>query len=136
MQTDTRKLKYFKFLIFVSFLLIVYSCEYLDETRKYKQINSNSDFEFTVNTVETRNGFILNDEYYCPGGYFLQTDANFPRWILDEMDSDQKTGLFYEDGQMLLAIWKIKPPFVIHKKAHSNILYLIKNNNELRFRID
>lgn len=129
------KLKYFKYIIGVGFFLIIFSCEYLDHTKKYKQINPNAEFDFSVNNIETKNGFILNSEYYYAGGVFLQKDNNSPKWISQEMSLDDGTVLFSEDGQVLLDIWKIKTPYEIYKKAHSNILYLVKNNDTLQFRI-
>ncbi|RTY94006.1 hypothetical protein [Flavobacterium sp. GT3R68] len=107
----------------------------MDHTKKYKQINPNAEFDFTVNDIETKNGFILNNEYYYGGGVYLQKNNNSSKWLSQEISLDDGTALFNEDGQILLDIWKIKTPYEIYKKANSNILYLVKNKDTLQFRI-
>jgi len=123
-----------KFLWMVFFLFFM-SCDFLDHTKKYKQINSAVALDITVHQIITKNGDILNGEYYYGGGVFLQIDEKVPSWISNEISIDDGTTLFYEDGQMLLDIWKIKTPFRLYKKANSNILNLVKNNDTLQFRI-
>lgn len=99
------------------------------------RIDSNSEFNFEVNTIRAQNGSILNDNYYYGGGVYLQKENNDPDWIINEFALNDGTALYIEDNQILLDIWKIKTPFVIYKKKYSNILYLIKNNDTLQFRI-
>ena len=128
-------IKYLKSIFIVSLILTVNSCEFLDHTKKYKQINSTVELDFTVNQIESKNGFILNNEYYYDGGVFLQKNNNFPSWIYKEISIDDGTIIFCDDGEILLDIWKIKTPFQIYKKANSNVLNLIKNKDTLQFRI-
>ena len=128
------KLKYIKSAYLICFLLLI-SCKYLDDNYKYKPINPNSEFDFTVNNVELKNGIILNNEYYYGGGNFLQNGNNYPDWILKENALDDGTVLISDDEELLLDIWKIKTPYEIYKKKHSNILYLVKNNETFKFRI-
>ena len=112
------------------------SCEFIDHTKKYKQINSIVDLDLTVKQIESKNGFILNNKYYYSGGVFLQTNGKVPKWISKEISIDDGTIVFCEDGEILLDIWKVKIPFHIYKKANSNILSLIKNKDTLRFRMN
>jgi hypothetical protein len=128
-------IKYLKSIFIVSLILTVNSCEFLDHTKKYKQINSTDEIDFTVNQIESKNGFILNNEYYYDGGVFLQKNNNVPNWIYKEISIDDGTIIFCDDGEILLDIWKIKTPFQIYKKANSNVLNLIKNKDTLQFRI-
>lgn len=127
------KLKYNKYICVVGFLLTV-SCKYIDDTYKYKKIDSNAEINIIVNNVEPKNGFIINNEYYYGGGIFLQKNNNYPKWIMQEIGRENNTVIFDKNGQLLLDIWKIKTPYNIYKKAHSNVLYLVKNNDTLQFR--
>jgi hypothetical protein len=128
-------LKFLKFIFIVSLILTIYSCDFLDHTKKYIQINSIDELDFTVNQIESKNGFILNNKYYYGGGVFLQVNNKIPKWISEEISIDDGTIIFCDDGEILLDIWKIKTPFQIYKKANSNILNLVKNNDTLQFRI-
>ncbi|NMH23925.1 major tail protein [Flavobacterium solisilvae] len=127
--------KYLRYIFIIGLILTVNSCDFLDHTKKYVQINSNVELDFTVNQIESKNGFILNNEFYYGGGVYLQTNKKFPKWISEEISIDDGTAIFSDDGQILLDIWKIKTPFQIYKKSNSNILNLIKNNDTLQFRI-
>ncbi len=128
-------LKYLKSIIIVSLILTVSSCEFFDHTRRYNQINSINELHITVIQIESKNGFILNNKYYYGGGVYLQINDNVPKWISEELSIDDGTTVFSDDGEILLDIWKIKTPFQIYKKANSNILNLVKNNDTLQFRI-
>lgn len=128
-------LKHLKSIFIVSLILTINSCDFLDHTKNYNQINSIVELDITVSQIESKNGFILNDKYYYGGGVFLQINNNVPKWISEEISIDDGTTIFCDDGEMLLDIWKINTPFQIYKKTNSNILNLIKNKDTLQFRI-
>lgn len=130
------KMKYYKSIILVGLSLILYACEYIDHTKKYKQIDSNIEFDFIVYRIESENGYILNNEYYYSGGVFLQKYNNSKNLILQNIILNDGTILIDEDGQILLDIYKIKRPFQLYKKKNSNVLNLIKDNDTLKFRIN
>ncbi|MFH7015750.1 hypothetical protein [Flavobacterium sp. FlaQc-47] len=129
-------MKYYKSIILVGLILVLYACEYIGNHKKYKQINSNIEFDFIVYQIESENGYILNKEYYYSGGVFLQKNNNSKNLILQNMTLNDGTILIDDDGQILLDIYKIKRPFQLYKKKNSNVLSLIKDNDTLKFRIN
>jgi len=109
------------------------SCEFFDPTTRYTKINPINDIDVTVNHIEVANGFVLNNQYYYSGGSFIQKNNNFQKWIPDEISLNDGTILLDDNGEYLLDIWKIKTPFRLFKKKHSNVLNLVKNKDTLQF---
>ncbi|GGD21339.1 hypothetical protein [Flavobacterium orientale] len=127
------KFKYYKY-IFVGCLLLVASCEFFDHRYKYKLIN-NSEIDIYVHSVESKNGLIINNEYFYGGGDLLQRNNDeVPEWLFHKEEMINNVVAYYSDeGELYTVIHNIKPPYRIYKKANSNILYLVKNNDTLRF---
>jgi hypothetical protein len=128
------KVKYFIIICFV-FALLLISCEFFDHTYKYKPIK-NAEVDIIVNHVETKNGFIINNEYYLGDGTILHNKNNeFPQWLFqkEEMKDSSSVAFYDDEGRLLTVVGKIRPPYRIFKKADSNIMYLIKKNDTLKF---
>lgn len=128
------ELKYYKIICLV-FTLLFISCEFFDHTYNYKPIN-NSELDIIVNYVETKNGLLINNEYYLGNGMILQNKNNqFPQWLFqkEEMKDSSSVAFYDDEGRILTVVGKIRPPYRIFKKADSNILYLIKKNDTLKF---
>lgn len=113
--------------------LISISCEFFDPTTRYTQINPINDIDVTVNHIEVANGYVLNNQYYYSGGYFIQKNNVFPKWIPDEIASSDGALNLDENCKLHLDITDIKTPFRLFKKKHSNVLNLVKNNDTLQF---
>ncbi len=128
------KFENFKYII-LSSLLLFYSCDYLvpDPANGLIRIDSNSEFNFEVNSIRTQNGHILNSEYYYSGAQFLEKNDNAPSWIINEYDLENGSAVYDSHGKMLLDIYKLETPFTIYKTANSNILFLVKYNDTLQF---
>lgn len=122
------------FLLLINFLMI--SCKYIDDTYKYKKITFKSGLDFDVVTTESKNGLILNNEYYYGGSHFIQKGDKFPDWLLESTYTIDLYNPILEDGSLSFDIWNIKPPFKLYKKSNSNILLLVKNNDTLQFVLD
>lgn len=127
------KLKYNRSFYFV-LAILVSSCEFFDHRYKYKLINSNVEIDVYVHTVESKNGLLINNQYYYGGGALLQNQCNdFPEWLFKKDEMLDMVAYYNEEGELLTDIINIRPPFRIYKKANSNILYLVKNNDTLTF---
>ncbi len=97
-------------------------------------INSNTEVDIYVHTVESKNGLLINNQYYYGGGALLQNQCNdFPEWLFLKEEMLDMVAYYNEEGELLTDIINIRPPFRIYKKANSNMLYLVKNNDTLTF---
>lgn len=110
-------------------LLFIFSCEYLDPTRKYIQIDCNSEFNLNIDFVKFSNGFILNDKYSISGVYLLENDS-LPKWIFDNKKMIEIPSVD-ENGELLFSIWNLRPPYQIIKKRNSNIMLIVKENDTI-----
>lgn len=109
-------------------LLFMFSCEYLDHTKKYIQIDCNSEFNLNIDFIESSNGEILNDKYYTSGVYFLVNDS-MPKWIFDK--EKMITLPTINNGELFFSLGNLRPPYQIIKKRKSNIMLVIKENDTL-----
>lgn len=125
--------KYYKLIVLVFCLLM--SCDLPYENRtKYTPIDSNCELNIIVEKAIDSRGLIINDEYYYGGGTFLQYNNDYPIWLLQKNDMLNLQRPFDKDSILSFDIWNIKTPYKIYKKANSNVLFLIKNNDTLKFR--
>lgn len=127
------KLKQFKSICLISAFLLI-SCEFFDHRYKYKLIN-NSAIDIHVHTVESKNGLIINNKYFYGGGALIQNkNDDFPEWLFRKEEMRINRIAHYSDeGELYTVVDHIMPPYRIYKKANSNILYLVKNNDTLKF---
>lgn len=128
-------------IIVVSFLIfilgfVVYSCNYFDNRQNYKPLNASTEVQLTVLKIKTENGFIFNNQFYFGGDRFLQIGKDHPIWLKDELAKNRKENEIIDEEDLLnVVIANISPPFDLYKKANSNVMYLVKNNDSLKFKI-
>lgn len=115
--------------------LVLISCKYVDDTYKYKPITFKSSLDLNIFSSESKNGLVLNDEYYYSGGNYIQNNTKFPNWLLDKKYTIDLYNPILKDSLLSFDIWDIKTPYKLFKTPNSNILCLIKNNDTLKFVI-
>lgn len=127
------RFKYYKSMCFAVFLFVT-SCEFFDHRYKYKLINSNTEIDINVAYVESKNGLLINNKYYYGGGSLLQNkNDGFPEWLFKDEEMINMVAYYNDEEELLTEIIHIRPPYQIYKKANSNIMYLVKNNDTLKF---
>lgn len=116
--------------------LVLISCKYADDTYKYKPITFQSSLNVEILSSEVKNGLILNNEYYYSGGHYIQYNTKLPQWLLDKRYTSDLYNPILKDSSLSFDIWDIKTPYKLFKKPKSNILYLIKHKDTLKFVIE
>lgn len=112
-------------LIFVILIFAFYNILSEDVKKDFTPINVGAEINLDVYKLKSQNGTIINDLYYLGDVTYLSKtgNCNFNKFKINDDSTLKNTKSNYIS----------KPPYKIFKRANSNLIYLVKNQDTITY---